>query len=128
MRFDHEDREHFTFTVIATDTGVPQFSASATLNVRIVDINDEPPLFNTSSPDRKYQFGTYENQVVGTEIGTVMATDRDVFPFANVSYMLDAFTSDVSTFEIAEMTGRIVTRKVQNKMLAYQIWILLYLT
>lgn len=42
---DRETVPAYTLTVLATDNGTPQQTATATLHVRLIDYNDNPPLF-----------------------------------------------------------------------------------
>ena len=111
--FDHENNSFYTFNITATDHGEPPLSASAILTVSIIDVNDEPPQFNTT--EKKYTFGTFENQPVGTEIGTVVAYDRDSPPYNVISFMLDVEQSDMSTFHIEETTGKITTKRMLDR-------------
>ena len=55
------------FTVIAYDLGNPPLQSTSKVNLTITDINDEPPHFT----EAKYTFGSFENQDIGTEIGTL---------------------------------------------------------
>lgn len=42
---DREDRDKMIIKIIATDDGIPQRSAAATLSVTLIDVNDNPPRF-----------------------------------------------------------------------------------
>ena len=92
--------EIIRFWVVATDHGRPPRSSSASVIVRVIDVNDERPLFS----QRSYSFAIPENYPEGSEVGTVAAQDLDSSPFGDVSYVLE---SDV--FEIHPKTGKIVT-------------------
>lgn len=35
--------------VVATDNGVPPYSSSATINIDVSDVNDNPPLFSQAN-------------------------------------------------------------------------------
>lgn len=39
----------YTLTVVASDNGVPPLSSSATINIDISDVNDNPPLFSQAN-------------------------------------------------------------------------------
>jgi hypothetical protein len=70
-------RPTFELCVVAFDQGQPtSLSATATLSVTVIDVNDRAPVF--SHP--MYSFGTFENQPSNTEIGRVVATDPDSPP------------------------------------------------
>nr|XP_029510011.1 protocadherin-16-like [Oncorhynchus nerka] len=70
---DREDREVFNLTIIAEDHGIPQLSTSQVLSVHVIDVNDEPPLFQWEELEAEVR----ENQEAGTTVITVTATDRD---------------------------------------------------
>ena len=75
--FDFENQTRLEFSVVASDRGTPPNSATVSVTVNILDVNDEVPSFSRSS----YSFGTFENQHPGTEIGYVSASDRDSPPY-----------------------------------------------
>ena len=102
--FDHEEITEIVFPVVARDQGDPSKSATAQVIVGITDQNDEKPLFT----EYNYSFGVHENQVVGTDVGHVSATDRDSGPYQDIEYAIHS--SDVSnTFVIDDKTGHITT-------------------
>lgn len=39
----------YTVLVVASDNGVPPLSSSATINIDISDVNDNPPLFSQAN-------------------------------------------------------------------------------
>ena len=53
-------------------------SDTMTLQITVTDINDNPPLIQDV-----YTFDYLENDVIGTKLGTVTATDRDEFDTPN---------------------------------------------
>ena len=106
--YDHEQMEKFTCDIIATDRGSPPLSAVATIIVNIVDINDEPPIFSKTL----YSFGTFENQPMQTEIGTVFAFDADSSPYDEMYFSLDG---DTGAFQIDRFSGKITTTTVLDR-------------
>ena len=108
---DYEKRHKFRFQVISADNGSPPLTATATVLLEIVDINDESPVFSEPT----YNFATYENQEIGTEIGTVIATDPDSSPYNRVTYTLRADMASRGTFQIHPETGLITTRRVLDR-------------
>lgn len=46
QRIDFEKTPKLNFTLIAYDSGVPQFSSSAEFLVNIINVNDKDPVFN----------------------------------------------------------------------------------
>ena len=67
---DYEVRQMYVVVVRVTD-GV--YTASATINVRVIDVDDEPPVFSA----RTYFGRVIENAVHGTNVLNVSASDVD---------------------------------------------------
>ena len=108
---DYEKMHQFQFRVIASDNGDPKRSATATVVLNLVDINDEAPVFREPSID----FGTYENEPPGTEIGQVVAVDPDSPPYNVVRYTQMAQRSAKNTFVVDPESGVITTRRVLDR-------------
>ena len=73
---DREDTIFYTVLVECVDIG--GLSDTITLQITVTDINDNPPLIQDV-----YTFDYLENDVIGTKLGTVTATDRDEFDTPN---------------------------------------------
>uniref|UniRef100_A0A671Q2Q9 Cadherin domain-containing protein n=1 Tax=Sinocyclocheilus anshuiensis TaxID=1608454 RepID=A0A671Q2Q9_9TELE len=94
---DRERVAEYNITITATDSGSPALSALKTLNLKVSDVNDNPPRF------QKSVYTTYvaENNPPGLSIFTLSAQDDDWNQNARVSYLLDETTvggSPVSSF------------------------------
>lgn len=110
--FDFEEKTHYEFIATATDQGQPQSrTATATIMLNVVDFNDEAPVFLQTS----YNFGTYENQLPGTEIGTVSAADRDTSPFDRFTFSIVQSKPAANVFQVDSNTGRIVSQRVLDR-------------
>ena len=82
-------RKSYTFEVLASEPGSnPSLTGTATVNIEVLDINDNTPRFNSNN----FQFMIYENQPIGTPIGNVSASDRDSGSNAEVCYIAITFT------------------------------------
>lgn len=46
QKLDYENTPQLNFTVIAYDSGAPQFSAEAHVTVNLVNVNDKDPIFD----------------------------------------------------------------------------------
>lgn len=79
---DHERAKEFFLTVQARDGGRPPLSNHATVNITVMDSNDNAPVFTQES----YSTRISEKAGVGTEVATVLATDLDKGPNGIVSY------------------------------------------
>ncbi|CAH8510511.1 unnamed protein product [Heterobilharzia americana] len=90
--FDREQISIYEFIVIATDSGQPiKFSTNCSVIVKILDINDNPPLFHTQlSITGGYLFSIHENQLPGTRVGQIQAYDLDLLPAT--THITDLFT------------------------------------
>jgi len=73
------------YEVTVRDGGTPSRSATQSVVVEVMDVNDERPRFDRSS----YYFSVAENCPLGTVVGSVHAVDDDVSPeFNRVTYTL----------------------------------------
>ena len=70
---DYENATTYTITVQAKDSGMPSRSSTTSVNVRVVDINDNPPIFTQSL----YVGSIDENEQPGQSILRVAVTDED---------------------------------------------------
>ncbi|XP_026111118.1 protocadherin gamma-A3-like [Carassius auratus] len=94
---DRERVAEYNITITATDSGSPALSSQKTLNLKVSDVNDNPPRF------QKSVYTTYvnENNQPGLSIFTLSAQDHDWNQNARISYLLDETTvggSPVSSF------------------------------
>ena len=112
VSLDYETVHEISFSVIAYDLGNTSLSSTADVLVTIIDANDEPPVF----PKTFFSFGTFENQPVGTEIGNILATDRDSSDNAIVTYKLISTDAEsLECFVIDSNTGQIRNRKILDR-------------
>ncbi|XP_051559265.1 protocadherin Fat 1a [Myxocyprinus asiaticus] len=72
-QLDREKTSGYTLMVLASDNGRPARSSSATVNIDVSDINDNPPLFSQAN----YSIIIQENQPVGTSILQLTVSDHD---------------------------------------------------
>ncbi|XP_058144461.1 cadherin EGF LAG seven-pass G-type receptor 3 isoform X2 [Dasypus novemcinctus] len=70
---DRESVEHYFFGVEARDHGSPPLSASASVTVTVLDVNDNRPEFTM----KEYHLRLNEDATVGTSVVSVTAVDRD---------------------------------------------------
>ncbi|XP_044133380.1 cadherin EGF LAG seven-pass G-type receptor 3-like [Bufo gargarizans] len=73
-QLDRETEERYLFGVEARDHGNPPLSASASVTITILDVNDNRPEFT----QREYFIRLNEDASVGTSVLSVTAIDRDV--------------------------------------------------
>ncbi|XP_047489336.1 cadherin-23-like [Penaeus chinensis] len=75
--FDYETtQDNLTFTLTATESSNPSNIDTATLVVKINDVNDNSPVFL----ENEYNVDVSETEVMGFLVTTVKATDKDISP------------------------------------------------
>ncbi|XP_051903998.1 protocadherin-16-like [Hippocampus zosterae] len=98
---DRETKAEYTLEVTATDRGSPPLSAAVTVEVRVLDVNDNAPDFGRSA----YSAEVSEDAVVGSPVLTVSATDAD----ANGKLLYFLSPEAGGAFAVDEHAGRITT-------------------
>ncbi|KAA0714533.1 Cadherin EGF LAG seven-pass G-type receptor 3 [Triplophysa tibetana] len=71
---DRESVEHYFFGVEARDYGATPLSATASITITVMDVNDNRPEFL----QKEYYVRLNEDAAVGTSVVSVTAVDRDV--------------------------------------------------
>ncbi|XP_053734377.1 protocadherin gamma-A11-like [Synchiropus splendidus] len=99
---DREKQPHLNLKLIAVDGGTPQRSGSVNIDVTVLDVNDNVPIFNQTI----YKASVMENISKGTCIVRVNATDADSGSNGLISYSLSNTESGV--FNIDYKTGSIL--------------------
>ena len=100
VAFDRETIDVYEFVVKAVDGGSPRRTGQTTVQVSVLDLNDNAPVFNKSI----YQASVLEN-AVGTFVTRVSATDNDNGINASIIYSLQG---QQTYFEIVGDTGDIM--------------------
>ncbi|XP_022235682.1 protein dachsous-like [Limulus polyphemus] len=81
-KLDREDVETFSLQVVATDRGTPTLNTTAEVIIQVLDVNDNPPLFNQS----QYEVFLSELAPVGTTVLNLMTSDKDETGHSRVTY------------------------------------------
>ncbi|XP_057269701.1 protocadherin gamma-A5-like [Pezoporus wallicus] len=81
---DRERVSEYNVTVRAVDGGSPAMQSSAVLTLRVLDVNDNAPVF----AEPRYSARVTENNAAGALVLTVRATDADWGQNARVRYRL----------------------------------------
>ncbi|NWU62549.1 CAD23 protein, partial [Pterocles burchelli] len=103
---DRELLDHYTLRVQASDGGVPPRRKEHTLQVNILDVNDNPPIIDSPFG---YNVSVSENVGGGTAVAQVHATDQDIGLNSILSYYITRGNEDL-TFRMDRITGEIATR------------------
>lgn len=104
---DRETQGSYTLTVRAQDKGAPSMSSTATVVIRLDDVNDNIPVFGKNS----FDCSVFENAPINTHVCYVKATDQDIGINAQIKYS----SSDDSLFKINVNTGEITTAKIYDR-------------
>ena len=91
---DYERSQQVDLVAVISDG---TFSVQSSINITVLDVNDNPPIFSQS----KYIFNISEGVNIGTLVGMVEATDADSFAFDIPQYYL----LDSTTFVINNSSG-----------------------
>ncbi|KAH9632149.1 hypothetical protein HF086_006583 [Spodoptera exigua] len=97
---DYERRQQYLLTVQAVDGGTPPLSDLATLNISVVDGNDNAPRFAQA----QYGARVREDAGVGTRVLQLVADDADAGANARLSYSIARGDRD-ARFAIDADTG-----------------------
>lgn len=81
-QLDRETTEMYSLIVQATDQGTPSLSSTATVNVTLLDVNDNAPLCNHSS----YVIEVAENFTVNGTVVSLQCSDADQGQNSVISY------------------------------------------
>ncbi|XP_004686596.1 PREDICTED: protocadherin beta-4 [Condylura cristata] len=107
---DREEQAEFSLTLMALDGGSPPRSGTITVQIQVMDVNDNAPEF-VHTP---YKVQVLENSPLDSPILTVLARDIDAGNFGSVSYGFFQASDEIKqTFSINEVTGEIrLTKKL----------------
>ena len=105
---DREDTIFYTVLVECVDVG--GLSDTTTLQITVTDINDNSPIIQDA-----YTFDYLENDVIGTKLGTVTATDEDEVdtPNSQLTFSIIGKTS-LSRCEMCRLCVKCVFRWRHN--------------
>nr|XP_040030899.1 protocadherin beta-16-like isoform X36 [Gasterosteus aculeatus aculeatus] len=99
---DREDRDHLDLTLTATDGGEPQLSGTMQIEIAVLDVNDNAPVFT----QEVYKVNIIETAPKGTILSTVSASDADQGSNGKVSYSITNTLDDVPVmFQVDEENG-----------------------
>uniref|UniRef100_A0A8C9TP09 Protocadherin-16 n=1 Tax=Scleropages formosus TaxID=113540 RepID=A0A8C9TP09_SCLFO len=117
---DREKKPSYLLTVVAQDRGTPPLTSTATVEVTLLDINDNSPRFERDS----YTVDVSEDVVVGSPLLEMTATDADEGLNGKVLYFLSP--DSMGAFAIDQDTGRITIAAVLDRekraFYSFQVW------
>ncbi|XP_048884547.1 protocadherin alpha-C2-like isoform X14 [Brienomyrus brachyistius] len=109
---DREVQAVHNLVLTAVDGGVPARSGTATIIVRVLDVNDNAPRFDQES----YIINITENSAVGSFVIKLNATDLDEGSNAEIKYSFSLYTSEKTQemFNLNSDNGEIRIREIIN--------------
>ncbi|XP_046907548.1 protocadherin beta-15 [Hypomesus transpacificus] len=101
---DRETQAEYTLTINCIDGGNPARTGTASILIRVLDANDNVPIFNR----RVYKTSVLENSATGVLVASLNATDLDDGVYGDVTYSFSRM-SDKSrgVFKIDPVSGEV---------------------
>ncbi|XP_069825321.1 protocadherin gamma-C5-like isoform X18 [Dendropsophus ebraccatus] len=105
---DREEKSEHKLILTAIDGGEPARSGSTKITVVVLDINDNPPVFDQS----RYKVNVPENLPLKTVIIKLNATDTDEGVNSEFTYSIDQRTTNLAKelFDINPITGEVFVK------------------
>nr|XP_054590107.1 protocadherin alpha-3 isoform X3 [Nothobranchius furzeri] len=100
---DRETKPHLTLLLTALDGGSPPNTGTSGIEINVLDINDNAPIFSSSL----YKIKVHENIPLGTDVFVLNATDADEGTNSEIVYSLRSKNQDhvLDIFQIDPKTG-----------------------
>ncbi|XP_054647394.1 protocadherin Fat 4 isoform X1 [Dunckerocampus dactyliophorus] len=105
---DREAQGKYVLLITATDSGSPPLSGTGTVTVLVDDMNDNVPVFSSSS----FHTSITEDAPTGTDVLLVNSSDTDVGLNGVISYSL---SGGHGQFSINPATGQIITSSLLDR-------------
>ncbi|XP_068568087.1 cadherin EGF LAG seven-pass G-type receptor 2 isoform X3 [Cebidichthys violaceus] len=104
-RLDRENVPVYSLQAFAVDKGVPALKTAVNIQVTILDVNDNPPVFEKDEFDIMVE----ENSPIGVVVAHVLATDPDEGSNAQIMYQIvegnipEVFQLDIFSGELTAL-------------------------
>ncbi|XP_062507613.1 protocadherin Fat 3-like [Corticium candelabrum] len=109
---DRELISEYFLTVLARDHGLPVQAARTTVQIDVLDANDNSPKFS----QHLYSMSVDENKPIGSEVGRVSAIDADAGRNSNITFsIVFGFNNTFPEFVIEPLTGVLTTAVVLDR-------------
>lgn len=106
-KLDREKNNNLEFKVMAADGGIPPQTATATILLNILDVDDNAPKFTQS----RYVFSIEERRPANSDVGQVTAVDGDLPPFNEFSFYIPDGQTAAGYFSVDAHSGMITTTR-----------------
>lgn len=101
---DREAQAEHVLKINGIDGGNPARSGTASIHIRVLDANDNVPVFS----QRVYKASVPENSAIGTVIATLNATDLDEGVYGEITYSFSHLSDKMGgVIEINPFTGEV---------------------
>ena len=107
--FNYEAASEINVTIFVNDKGLPRRSASATLVITVTNVDEEPPVFQTSSCTARVN----EDVSIGTIVSTCSAIDFDSIASGSEQPITYSLTN--SQLEVNPTNGTITTKSALDR-------------
>ncbi|KAK6640052.1 hypothetical protein RUM43_008329 [Polyplax serrata] len=97
---DRESVANYSLKVYAIDRGTPSLYSIATVSIKVEDVNDSPPVFESE----KLVLYIPENSPIGSTVGEIRAKDPDEGPNAVIQYSIIG-GEDSNSFSLVTRPG-----------------------
>ncbi|XP_048086728.1 protocadherin beta-16-like [Alosa alosa] len=104
---DREKQDHLSLTLSAYDGGSPKRSGSVIINVKVLDANDNVPVFTQPV----YEVSLFENSPLGTIVFQVSASDADEGANGEVTYEFSYISINAENLFSIDPTTGVITVK-----------------
>uniref|UniRef100_A0A7N8XT71 Protocadherin beta-16-like n=1 Tax=Mastacembelus armatus TaxID=205130 RepID=A0A7N8XT71_9TELE len=101
---DREAQAEHVLKINGIDGGNPVRSGTASIHIRVLDANDNVPVFS----QRVYKASVPENSAIGTVIATLNATDSDEGVYGEITFSFSHLSDKMGgVMEIDPLTGQV---------------------
>ncbi|XP_042226939.1 protocadherin-like wing polarity protein stan, partial [Homarus americanus] len=108
---DRETQGSYLLTVNARDNGTPQLSDTTDVEITVVDVNDNAPVFSAPS----YRASVPEDATSGTSIIQIKASDADRGPNGRVEYSFENGNDGNGAFSVDGTSGVVRTARTLDR-------------
>ncbi|XP_029020438.1 protocadherin-19 isoform X8 [Betta splendens] len=107
---DRETQSHYAYEISAEDGGDPPKIGAVQLNIKVIDSNDNNPVFD----EPVYTVNVMENSPINTLVIDLNATDPDEGTNGEVTYSFNSYVTEKTrdAFKIDSKTGIITVNSV----------------
>ncbi|XP_040200839.1 protocadherin gamma-C5-like isoform X17 [Rana temporaria] len=105
---DREEKKEHNIILTAIDGGEPARSGSCHITIKVLDINDNPPVFDQTV----YKIKLRENLPLNTVVLSLNASDLDEGANGDILYYFGSHTSESARhlFDLNQNSGEIITK------------------